>query len=93
MTIDDILSLGWKDRHPGNMGKTQTYRYDEEECHYLMSFHVKGENDGTHAIMINYVDKDVTVNEWETSETWFYGHLKAKEDLKNIMRYLSIIDY
>lgn len=90
MTIEDILSLGWKDEYPDHKDKTKHFHFDEEECSYLMSFHVKGEDDGTHLVMLNYVDKEITVNTWENSETWFYGHLKKKEDLQNIMRYLSI---
>lgn len=92
MTVHDIISLGWKDRHPGQDDKTKTYRYDADGYHYIMSFHVKGDEDGTHQVMINYVDGAIDHNEWENSETWFYGHLTTQVDLKNVMQYLSIID-
>ena len=95
MTYEDLKELGWmyewKDEPFGKIHmQSEGFFIKEEECRWIMSIYLTREDD--YLVMIKYVDKSVTFNEWENSECHFYGNIKTKEDLKMIMRFLAIID-
>lgn len=94
MTYEEIIELGWKDQHPNSKSPgIQTFYFAANGDRFIMSVSPIIPEYGTHQVIIHYVDKKVRVNEWENSECWFYGSLKTKEDLSNIMRYTNIIAY
>lgn len=94
MTPEDVISLGWKERHNDSWkDPTQTFFYPTEPQYdqFIMSVSfVKKEM--RHTVMINLVPHDCTFNEWENSETHFYGRLETKDDLLMIMKFLDIIE-
>lgn len=96
MTYKDVLSLGWKHQDHLRLVKddpTQTFFYpaDPQHDHYIMSVSfVKKEK--RHTVMIKLVPHDCKFNEWENSETEFYGRIETKEDLALLMKFLDVKD-
>ena len=85
MTNKDVVNLKWNVRS----GIDPHIQYWREE--YIMTILFNYEND-FHLIMIK--DKEgIFCNIWEDSPTLFYGLLKTSDELKNIMRYIGVIDY
>lgn len=98
MTHKEVLSLGWKNRHrflKNTRNVTYSFKEGEEYDYWIMSvvFNKEYEDGRFDGVMINLVPKDTECNEWENSETHFYGDLKTKEELHIVMRLLSIIKY
>lgn len=96
MNYDEVISLGWKDRHPGSARNTNTKTFFFEAPGF--DYHIMSvtfgviENDGFFdQIMINCVPEKTTVNEWENSETHFYGQIKTKHELELVMQFIGII--
>lgn len=93
MTYEDIYELGWKYKYKNppigiiQMGNESFIIY-ENECRWIMGLYL--ESEGTYSVMINYVDASVDHNEWENSDTHFYGSIRNKEDLDLIMKFIHI---
>lgn len=93
MTYEDVYELGWKyeykDKPKGiiKMGN-ECFFIEEDKCRWIMGLYL--EKRGTYNVMINYVDEKVDHNEWENSETNFYGSIRDKDDLSLIMRFIHI---
>lgn len=96
MNYEDVISLGWKNRHPNSKNETtKTFVFEAEGFDYhIMSVSFGCGNDTSFdLIMINCVSKDTDHNEWENSETHFYGEIKTKEELSLIMQFIGIVAY
>lgn len=98
MNYDEVISLGWKDRHPGSARNTNTKTFFFEAPgfdYHIMSvtFGVIEDDGFFDQIMINCVPEKTTVNEWENSETHFYGQIKTKHELELVMQFIGIIKY
>lgn len=97
MTYEDVVSLGWVDRYPNSKREnSSTFVYEAEGFDYhIMSVHFgMEEDDGIFdLVIINCVPKDIESNEWENSETHFYGQLKTKQELDIVMQLVGITKY
>lgn len=96
MTYEHLYELGWKyeynDKPIGKIHKqNESFYIKEDKCRWIMGLYFTGKDD--YSVMINWVDETVTFNEWENSDTHFYGNIKTKEDLQTVMRFLGIIEY
>lgn len=97
MEYNDVISLGWKDRHPDSKRENSaTFVYEADGFDYhIMSVHfgIEEEDGVFDTVMINCVPKDTESNEWENSETHFYGDVKTKEELDLVMQLIGITKY
>lgn len=93
MTHENIIELGWINRHKKTKQSLQTFFYKTEYGGKWIMAIFKPETNGLHQTTIKFVDDEVNHNEWENSECHFYGYLKTKEDLIMIMRFVGIIEY
>lgn len=94
MTYNEIISLGWKDRHPGsNKKEYATFIYEAEGFDYHIMSVTFGVGRGFDSVLIKCVPKETVSNEWENSETHFYGNLKTKEELDLVMQLVGITHY
>lgn len=95
MTYAEIISLGWQnDDLNRKEDNNKNFTIQEEHGYWLMGIFMKTDEEGFHNMTsINWVDGKVKVNRWENCETNFYGNIKTVEDLKNIMRYVGVIEY
>lgn len=94
MKHEEILKLGWVDRHPNSINKNNpTFIFEAKGFDYhIMSvaFNYEG---NFHLVMIQCVPEKTESNEWENSETHFYGQIKEVSELKDIMRFIGVIEY
>jgi hypothetical protein len=98
MIYEDLYERGWQDRDTKQIiygpikKQVETFSLtDEVGNEWIMGFFLF--DDDLYQAMINVVDEDCDYNEWENSETRFYGFLKTKEDLRTIMRFVDILGY
>ncbi len=89
MDHNKVIALGWRPRHKNFDTKDRNIQYGLEE--YIMSVLFNYEDD-FHLVSIKDAE-GVNVNVWENSEQLFYGMIKTDSDLKNIMRFVGIIEY
>ena len=94
MTYEQVIELGWADRYPKEKQGQRTFKIVEEGGKWILGICFKLDEEGFHnMVIVGWIDKEVKSNMWENMETNFYGSIKTQEDLKNIMRYVGVIEY
>jgi hypothetical protein len=98
MTYEDIISLGWKDRHPSDTDKKHsTFVYESLKGfdYHIMSAHLgMEEDDGIYdMISIGSVPEKCHTNIWDNSDVCFNGWLKTKDELNLVMQFVGVIKY
>jgi hypothetical protein len=97
ITYNDIIELGWNDRHPNSdrpknliCNKTFVFPSEEGYDYYIMGIYKYSDDEDIYLTQIKCVPESTDHNEWENSECHFYGYLQTKEELKVVMRQLEI---
>ena len=97
MTYNEVIGLGWKDRHPeskNNLMKDFVYEAEGFDYHIISVCFNQQEDDGVfELVMINCVPEKTNCNVWGDSETHFYGQIKTPQELDLIMQFLGIKKY
>lgn len=96
MTYEEIYELGWLyedvNRPCGAVKKqNETFYINEDGERWIMATYL--DRYGNYNLTIKLVDEKVDHNEWENSDTYFYGRIKSKCDLDLIMQMVGIKDY
>ena len=94
MTYDEIISLGWKDRHTRRgRDKVNTFVFEAPGYDYHIMSAILNYEEGLDQLMIKCVPEETKSNEWENSECHFYGLVKTSTELEKLMMQLGIIEY
>ena len=97
MTYEEVIALGWQDRHPNSKStSTRDFIFEAGEGfdYHIMSIGFGcGDDDTFDVVMINCVPEKTVCNVWENSETHFYGELKKKEELDLVMQFIGVTKY
>jgi len=100
ITYDEVLALGWNDRHPNSnrpkdliLNNTFVFPSEEGFDYHIMGIYKYSEDEDLFVLHIKSVPEDTQSNEWENSECHFYGFIRSAIDLQMVMQMIEVVEY